>query len=85
MKNATKDGVPKKIPYFDFGDYCKAREKYPEYFEWLNYPDKYVEQMLKQQPSNILIGLDEFLKYQDQVNNSFATIMAHLKANFPEI
>jgi|688.fasta_scaffold2062612_1 hypothetical protein len=47
MKNATKDGVPKKIPYFDFGDYCKAREKYPEYFEWLNYPDKYVEQMLK--------------------------------------
>ena len=41
----SKDG--RIVAYFDMNDYSKARNEEPELFEWLDYPEKYVEEFLK--------------------------------------
>jgi hypothetical protein len=39
----SKLGKKAQVSYFDFEDYQKARVEMPELFEWLDYPEQYVE------------------------------------------
>lgn len=39
----TKD----RQQYFDLQDFILARKDFPELFEWLDYPEQYIQQFLK--------------------------------------
>ena len=57
-----------KTAYFDFNDYQIARVELPELFEWLDYPDQYVQQFIKQQQeSQRIIKHEDFAEYHSQV------------------
>lgn len=50
-KSKTNEKGQKSV-YFDQADFSKARIEYPELFEWLDYPEQYVETFLKQLDDN---------------------------------
>ena len=56
----SKLGKKTAISYFDLEDYQKARIDMPELFEWLDYPEQYVEQFLKSHGA-----MQKFVKMDD--------------------
>ncbi len=54
-KLVTTTGSPKffisegnQFEYFDFLDFKKAREDCPELFDWLDFPEQYIDLYLKE-------------------------------------
>ncbi len=47
VEKVKTDEKGKKYAYFDLADFQKARLQYPELFEWLDYPEQYIETFLK--------------------------------------
>lgn len=67
-KYLTSPADGKKHPYFDQQDYSIARANSPELFEWLDQPEKYVEQFLSStaQPDAV-IKAEDFKLYHAEV------------------
>ena len=42
-----KDPLKKNLHYFTIDDFNTARERHPEIFEWIEFPDKYINEMMK--------------------------------------
>lgn len=88
----TVRGDPKRVQlkqggkaaeYFDFEDFKKARDDYPELFEWLDYPEKYVEQFLKQnETSQHAKNVEELLSYNQVVTESFRRMILQISEQY---
>lgn len=71
--------------YFDFEDYQTAREQTPELFEWLDYPEQYVEQFVRnQERGQATVRLEDFEMYHDQVQDALKRIISKILVQLDE-
>ena len=71
--------------YFTHEDFDQAKEDHPEIFEWIEFPDKYINEMMEQNAQKDrrkMVSFDDYQGYHDRVMVTFQSIVDVIKAEF---